>query len=149
MVEHTFNFRPIMPMPMNELKRKSLEQIVEECARYPLEAFEFVRQGLNYTMEQLQSDAPESETSRRHISGQQLCRGLRGYAICRYGFMAKAVLHHWQIRRTEDFGRIVFAMVENRLMHKTDDDDIHDFDSVYDFGHAFDPACNAPEMLCK
>jgi uncharacterized repeat protein (TIGR04138 family) len=30
-------------------------------------------------------------------------------------------------------------MVESRLMQKTDDDDIRDFDSVFDFQGAFDP----------
>jgi len=49
------------------------------------------------------------------------------------------VLGHWRITKTGDFGRIVFAMVENRLMQKTDRDDVRDFDNVFDFADAFEP----------
>lgn len=73
----------------------------------------------------------------RHVTGQQLCLGLRDYAIKRYGMMAPAVLRTWNLRRTEDFGRIVFAMIEHGLMSKTADDTLEDFRSVYDFDEAF------------
>ena len=114
---------------MNETLRKSLEQVVAECGRYPLEAFDFVRHGLNATVDNIHGPH----------TGQQLSAGLRDYAISRYGFMAKTVLNHWRIYRTADFGRIVFAMVESRLMQKTDRDDIHDFEEVFDFATAFEP----------
>ena len=123
---------------MNETLRKSLEQVVAETGRYPLEAFEFVRHGLNFTVEKIHGAQTEAEAD-RHISGQQLSQGLRDYAVAKYGLMARVVLQHWGINRTADFGRIVFAMVDNRLMHKTDDDDIRDFEDVYDFAVAFEP----------
>ena len=47
------------------------------------------------------------------------------------------VLSHWHVRRTEDFGRIVFAMIAEGLMSKTDDDTPEDFRAVYDFEEAF------------
>ena len=73
----------------------------------------------------------------RHISGQQLCLGLRDHAIERYGLMAPVVLEHWNVRRTEDFGRIVFAMIEGGLMSRTDEDTMEDFRSVFHFDEAF------------
>ena len=73
----------------------------------------------------------------RHVTGQQLCMGLRDYAIKRYGMMAPAVLRSWNLRRTDDFGRIVFAMIEHGLMSKTADDSLDDFRAVYDFEEAF------------
>src|SRR4051812_25754449 len=108
---------------MNQTHRKSLEQVVEEYGRYPLEAFEFVRHGLNHTVEQIHGDVKEKPQSVCHVSGRQLCQGLRNYAIQRYGVMARTVLHHWGVHKTGDFGKIVFAMVDSKLMHKTDDDD--------------------------
>jgi uncharacterized repeat protein (TIGR04138 family) len=122
---------------MNQTHRKSLEQVVEEYGRYPLEAFEFVRNGLNHTVEQIHGNVREKPQAVCHVSGRQLCLGLRNYAVVRYGVMARTVLNHWGIHRTSDFGRIVFAMVDSRLMHKTDEDDIRDFDGVYDFETAF------------
>jgi len=126
-------------MPMNETTRKTLEQVVEECGRYPLEAFEFVRQGLSQTVQQIHGDRRAKGEEACHVSGQDLCWGLRRFAISRYGMMARTVLGHWGIVRTNDFGRIVFSMVESKLMQKTDEDDIRDFHHVYDFAKAFEP----------
>lgn len=124
---------------MNQTTRKTLEQIVEEFGRYPLEAFEFVRHGLNYTVQQIHGDVRNKEESACHVSGQQLCKGLRNYAVLRYGLMARTVLSHWGVHKTGDFGRIVFAMVDSKLMQKTEDDDLHDFESVFDFDETFRP----------
>ena len=52
--------------------------------------------------------------------------------------MARTVLRRWNIRRTEDFGKIVFTLVENGDMGKTDGDTIEDFRRVYDFATAFE-----------
>lgn len=123
---------------MNQTERKTLEQVVEECGRYPIEAFEFVRLGLNHTVQNIHGGRLKPDES-HHVTGQQLSLGLRDFAISRYGVMARVVLSHWRIFRTQDFGRIVFAMVDNKLMQKTDEDDIRDFDDVFDFREAFDP----------
>lgn len=131
-----------------ELSRKS---------RFPLEAFVFVNEGLAYTVQHVhgkveshkhlgqvgsavQFITEEPTESSRHISGRELCAGLRAYAISQYGLLARAVLRSWGIHRCEDFGRIVFEMVDGGLMHKTDRDTIHDFENVFDFREAFGPA---------
>ncbi len=124
---------------MHESTKKTLEQVVEEAGKYPLEAFEFVRHGLNYAVHSIHGDTRNKTDRECHVSGQQLSCGLRDYAIFRYGIMARTVLAHWDITRTQDFGRIVYTMVENKLMQKTDDDDLRDFDNVFDFVTAFDP----------
>jgi uncharacterized repeat protein (TIGR04138 family) len=76
----------------------------------------------------------------RHVSGQQLSWGLRDYALQRWGLMARTVLARWGIRETLDFGRIVFAMVENGYMQKQPHDSLDDFRNVFDFREAFDEA---------
>ena len=126
---------------MNETSRKTLEQVVAECGRYPMEAFDFVRHGLNHTVRKIHGDVeregkPEESC---HVSGQQLSWGLRDYAVEKYGLLACAVLTHWGIVRTNDFGRIVFAMVDNKLMQKTEEDDVRDFHNVFEFAEAFKP----------
>ena len=77
---------------------------------------------------------PEAD---RHISGQELCIGLRDLAIDKYGLLAPIVLEHWNVRRTNDFGRIVFAMIDAGLMTRNNDDTMDDFRAVYDFDEAF------------
>ncbi|WP_428386585.1 Minf_1886 family protein [Mucisphaera sp.] len=114
-------------------------------SRYSLEAFVFVQRGLDYTVRRHHGDAEQDETlidpteSTRHVTGRQLCLGLRDFAIREYGLMAKTVLRQWGVTGTEDFGRIVFEMVESGNMHKTDEDSIEDFVEVYRFNEAFAP----------
>src|SRR6187402_800422 len=107
-----------------QTQRKSLEQVVQDNGHFPLEAFEFVRQGLSHAVASIHGDVEGKPEAVCHITGRELSVGLRDYAVLKYGVMARAVLAHWGIHRTMDFGRIVFAMVESKLMHKTDQDDI-------------------------
>jgi uncharacterized repeat protein (TIGR04138 family) len=100
------------------------------------EAFEFVRQGLAHTVKSIHGDVPGDDET-RNVSGQQLCLGLRDYAVKQYGMLARTVLDRWGIQRTDDFGRIVFAMVDIGLMSKTEEDRMDDFRGVYDFEEAF------------
>ena len=51
--------------------------------------------------------------------------------------MASAVLTHWGITKTRDFGNIVFNMIEKGLLSKVESDSIEDFNDVYDFKVAF------------
>jgi uncharacterized repeat protein (TIGR04138 family) len=78
------------------------------------------------------------EKLNRHVGGRELCWGLRDYALERWGMMARTVLESWKVRRTGDFGKIVFAFIEGNLMQKQEDDDIKDFEDVYSFEEAFD-----------
>ena len=129
---------------------------VVDATRFPIDAFLFVQRGLDFTVCRLHGepdplddppelpDAPEFadhpehlSDSSRHVSGQDLCRGLRDFAIHEYGLMARTVLARWGITSSRDFGEVVFAMVEGGLMHKTDDDTIRDFLDVFDFTTAF------------
>lgn len=119
---------------------------------YPPEAFEFVRQGLSHTAEMVHGSVsmdsddadsgviePTDEEADRHVSGQQLCIGLRDFAIQRYGLLARTVMSKWGVKRTEDFGNIVFAMIDAGLMRRSDQDSATDFRSVFDFDEAFGP----------
>lgn len=74
----------------------------------------------------------------RHISGRQLCWGLRDFALHNYGMMARTVLEAWGIRATIDFGRIVFAFIECGMMQKQPGDSLADFEEVFAFDDAFD-----------
>jgi len=119
---------------------------VVQKTRYPLDAFLFVQRGLDYTVCRIHGEIDPleeqlhdpDEPSSRHVSGQDLCRGLRDFAINEYGLLARTVLRRWNITNCRDFGEIVFAMVEGGLMHKTNNDTLRDFSDVFDFGTAFE-----------
>jgi uncharacterized repeat protein (TIGR04138 family) len=114
------------------------ESVRDLAGPYPPEAFAFVQEGLRYTVDRLaerRGDRPHNND--RHVSGQELCLGLRDVAIDQFGLLARTVLHHWRIERTEDLGRIVFIMVNAGLLRKTDQDSEDDFAAVFDFDEVF------------
>ena len=50
--------------------------------------------------------------------------------------MAGVVFRMWGIRRTDDFGEVVFNLIEGGLMSRTDEDTRADFRGIYDFDEA-------------
>ncbi len=72
----------------------------------------------------------------RNVSGHDLCWALRDFALRRWGNLADVVLRHWNVKCTQDFGRIVFALVEHGLMQKEPHDSASDFKDVFDFDEA-------------
>jgi uncharacterized repeat protein (TIGR04138 family) len=125
-----------MPPPEPQ-PEKPLQQVVEEVGLYPIEAYEFVQQGLSFTVQKLHGEVRDPNQN-RHVTGQDLCEGLRELALTNWGLLARTVLARWNIRKTVDFGRIVFALVDNGYMQKTDEDGIEDFKDVFDFKAAFE-----------
>jgi uncharacterized repeat protein (TIGR04138 family) len=105
---------------------------------FPQEAFQFVREGLAATVKTVYGDGASS--TERHVSGPQLCLGLRDYAVQTYGMLARTVLSRWGITNTGDFGRVVFAMIDAGLMRKSDEDTLEDFQNVFDFEEGFSAA---------
>ncbi len=51
--------------------------------------------------------------------------------------MARTVLNRWGVKRCEDFGELVFNLVQKGVLGKTDQDRKEDFAGGYDFDEAF------------
>lgn len=177
----------------------TIYRLLRKDPRYPIEAYQFVQQGLSYATEILQFgqnrpndnqkklsqvhdleqsstdfqkeiemlagmfttqegddatdeiDSPEgepiddadssfvveAEAEGRHLSGQELCEALRLYALQQYGYMAASVLAQWGITTTQDFGSIVYNLIDIGLMRKSSDDRQEHFSDVYDFHEVF------------
>jgi uncharacterized repeat protein (TIGR04138 family) len=139
-----------------------LYQLLERDRRYTLDAYLFVLESLSFAQETLGMGAepaaeeleplaeveagskPRSRSGRgrkrqaeRHVSGQQLCEAARLYGLQQYGYLAPTVLATWGIRATDDFGAIVFNMIDIGQMRKTKADRREDFQGVYEFAEAF------------
>lgn len=116
-------------------------QILEKDKRYQPDAYEFVSESLDYTVKMLKKPATGPQ---RHVTAAELLEGIREYALKQFGPLAKTVLNHWGIHRCEDFGEIVFNLVEAGVLGKTQEDKKEDFIGGYDFDQAFrDPFCPA------
>ena len=121
-----------------------LMKLVESDLRYKLDAYLFVRDGLTYAQDVLHVGADEEEVesspepeSEKHLTGQQLCESLRKYALDQYGYMAKTVLNSWGLTSTSDFGEVVYNMIGEKLMKKSESDQREDFDDIFEFKTAF------------
>lgn len=121
---------------MSDQMKLDLKAIRNSAGPYAAEAIQFVRDGLAHTARKIHGENPGPGQD-RHVNGPQLCLGLRDYAVGRYGLLARTVLHRWGITRTEDFGRIVFALIEAGILRRSDDDSAEDFRSVFEFDEAF------------
>ncbi len=100
--------------------------------RFDERAYLFVLASIEYLQTRLEA--------RRHVSGEELAWCCRDFAILQYGPMAQTVLEHWGIRRTDDLGRIVFALVEVGLLVTQPGDREEDFAGRFDFAEAFGEA---------
>jgi uncharacterized repeat protein (TIGR04138 family) len=111
-----------------------LELILAKDARYHRDAYFFLREALDFTQKAI---IKENRGQLRHVTGQELLAGIREYALQQFGPMALTVLEEWGIKCCEDFGEIVFNMVDAGLLAKTEKDSRDDFHGGYDFDEAF------------
>jgi len=107
-----------------------LDRIIAGDPQYRVQAYLFVIDALEFTMSRL--------GRRGHVSGQELLDGIRDLAKREFGPTVKMVFESWGVSSTEDFGEIVFRLVESGLLGKTEDDSIEDFREVYDFREVFE-----------
>ena len=119
------------------MTQKTVELIAKEDGRYGVGALKFVHEGLGDTIRSIR-DLEDENSETRHISGQELARGIALLAAKRWGLLAKMVLNRWGVRTTRDIGEIVYLMIEHKWMTAQDSDHIEDFDNVYDFEQVFE-----------
>ena len=127
---------------------QAMRDLLEEDPRFKFEAYQFIRESLQYAHEHMNlpdaAHASESSSSSpvpapRHVTGQQLCHACRQYALDQYGYLAKVVLGRWGVRSTSDLGDLVYNLIRIEQMRKSDTDRREDFDDVFSFDDAFEP----------
>lgn len=125
---------------MNEFAtlEAAFEKIGQRDGRYHERGLLFMLAALEYAQGKL--------PVRRHLSGTELAWACRDFALEQFGLLAPTVLAHWGIRGTEDFGRIVFLLIDVGLLARQPSDKIEDFDRVYDFAEAFTAAYRWPGL---
>lgn len=118
-----------------------LAEVVKSDPRYAYEAYDFIFHAIQHTQRVMGREMPregEAVQKRHHVSGPELLEGVRQLALLEFGMLAKTVFHVWGLRTTDDWGNIVFNLIDAGLMSKTTDDTRDDFHAVYDFDQALD-----------
>ena len=109
-----------------------VEKIIQKDLRYSSDAYEFINDAVLFTIQKHeQIDQP------RHISGSELLDGVREFALREFGPMAYDVFCEWGIMDGLAVGNIVFNMIEQNILSRSNEDSIKDFQSAIDFKIAF------------
>jgi len=112
---------------------EGIRRIVAKDPRYPYDAYVFVHEAIDHT----QRAIGRNKSSRRHIGGKELLEGIRHFALKSYGPMVPTVFDAWGIHSCEDFGEIVFNMIEQKVASASETDRRDDFKGGYSFDDAF------------
>ena len=124
---------------LGEEFRRAINEVRKKDNRYEIEAYHFIFEALNHTLSKI--------GQRRHISGKELLEGIKDLAIKEFGYMSRIVFERWGVESTEDFGQMVFNLVDSGLMGKTDTDTIEDFKDVYDFKKVFEDSYDFGDIV--
>jgi len=114
---------------MDEEFYSIIDNICTQDPRYHLEAYEFVMEALSFSQKRFKKI--------KHVSGEELLAGIRALLLKKFGPMTMIVLKYWGIQTTDDFGNIVFNLVENKVLAKDTHDHYESFKNVYDFEEVF------------
>lgn len=117
---------------MDEEFYSLVSNIYTQDPRYSPESYEFVMEALNFSQKKFKKS--------RHVTGEELLVGIKALLLKKFGPMTMTVLNYWGIKTTDDFGNIVFNLVENKILAKDDHDHYDSFKNAYDFDEVFNKA---------
>ena len=112
----------------------AVADIVKRDPRFATQGYDFLQEALKHAMEHLRRGRRKEV---QHVSGRELCLGLREYALKQFGPMVPVILEDWGIRTTRDIGEMVFNLIETGIFSRSKTDKVEDFDNVFDFTEAF------------
>jgi uncharacterized repeat protein (TIGR04138 family) len=114
---------------MDEEFYSIISTIYAKDSRYYPDAYEFVMEALSFSQVKFKKS--------KHISGEELLTGIKALLLKKFGPMTVQVLKHWGIKTTDDFGNIVYNLVENKVLARDTHDHYDSFKNAYDFDEVF------------
>ncbi|MCE9561374.1 MAG: hypothetical protein K8U57_04910 [Planctomycetes bacterium] len=108
--------------------------LCREPPHFAYEAYDFVCDAVTFTQERLGRAEPddEEEPVDHHVSGAELLLGVCDLAVSTFGMMAPVVFKQWNVRTTDDVGRMVFNLIRVGRLSKSDRDTPEDFHDLFD-----------------
>ena len=112
-----------------------IRKICEEDDTFPPMAYCFVRDSVHKALDNIAKAKRQNlfaDDDPPDIKGADLCRFFRDTLINRFGPSAIDVLDTWNIKKTSDFGKIIYKLISVEILGKSENDSIEDFDDVFD-----------------
>lgn len=112
-----------------------LDGIVASDPRYPKAAYCFLQSAMAAFLRK--QFGKLCGRGSHHVSAAQLLEALREFAVAEFGKQAKSRLNGSGISQCEDFGEMVFNLVQAGVMMQEQHDSKADFQGGYDFDTVF------------
>jgi uncharacterized repeat protein (TIGR04138 family) len=119
----------------HDLLEDRIQVVRRRDRRFSTQAYYFVLDALDYTLSRLGKDALTGEE--RHVGGRELLLCIQDFAADQFGPMAQLVFLRWGIHASEDFGEIVFNLIDAELLSRRATDSRLDFAEGFDFDSTF------------
>jgi uncharacterized repeat protein (TIGR04138 family) len=113
---------------------EALDRITLNDGRYHRDAYLFLREILDLTVERLGGTKGRKGN---HVTPRELLFAFRDHALEQFGPMVPAVLDSWGVTACSDVGNMVFSLIEAGIFGKSDADRREDLDGGFDFEEAF------------
>ena len=114
---------------MNHEFYNIVDTICNQDSRYKPGAYEFVMEALAYSQRKFKRQ--------KHVPGPELLEGIKELLLIQFGPLTLTVLDYWGIKKTDDFGNVVFNLVNEQILSKDKNDQIDSFRNGYDFEEVF------------
>jgi uncharacterized repeat protein (TIGR04138 family) len=121
-------------MPALSLEAR-IDELVKADRRFAADAYQFVFEALDYVAAR---PGRRRSLASRHITVTELLEGLRQLGLELFGPLARCVFERWGVYTTDDFGEIVFKLIEHDLLNQGEHDRKEDFKDAFDFREAFE-----------
>ena len=73
----------------------------------------------------------------QELDAKLICEGLQLYAFNEFGRLTYHVLFEWGLRSTEDFGKIIFSLIDKGFLEADENDCPENFVNIYNFKEKF------------
>lgn len=121
------------------MSKVPFEQAVSDAVhvdtRYPADAYQFLRDALDHTIKTLEKG---NRGAVSHVSGMELCLGMKHYALQQFGPMVPTIFEAWGLHTTRDIGEMVFNLIRTGAFSRSESDRVEDFENIYTFAEAFE-----------
>jgi uncharacterized repeat protein (TIGR04138 family) len=125
-----------------------IQEVRQRDRRFSRNAYYFVLDALDYTMANLGKDQLTGED--RHVGGRELLHFIQDFAADQFGPMAALVFEQWGLRSSEDFGEVVFNLIDAELLSRRPSDSRLDFMDGFDFDAVFrERHCRTLERIAE
>lgn len=108
---------------------EAVNLIMQRHQEYAPDAYEFMRQALDFTVEHQPDDKKG-----KHMDAMELYLGTCAYALDQFGTMAQEVLAFWGVKSSANVGDLVYNLIEVGVFSKQEGDTREQFDDLPDMG---------------